>query len=727
MSQRAQWTSRFALTAVMAGLAVVGYLLLWTTFMVYDDEGYVLYSLRTFSEHGHLYDRVYTQYGPFFFQFLRVLHTFGLEFTNAGARGLTLVCWLSTAGFCAALVWRETRGSFAATVATLVGVFAHLWRMVAEPSHPGGLIAAFVALAAWSGTNRKWPASFRAIAIGAIGAALVLAKINVGAFLFVSAFGWWALNCPTNGSKLGLRLAIVGLFAALPFILMRPLLSETWVLIFALAIATGSVAILATATGTLYADSTRRNLSLAIVAAALVTVLTLALTVLNGTTLRGLLEGVILGPLRHPTLYTVAFSWRTGTLVLAIVAIPAAAIATRLPHYRRAPFILILRSVLVIAYVLCIAELGPVDGSAFVLGYGLTTAWVFTISTGGDDPSYANRVWLGLLFMLQALHAYPVAGSQIAWGTFLWVPLAALAIHALGTQLKTVTMRRAVALGALAVTTVIFVNHALLGWQRYRGSDELRLRGAEHLRLPESFTSGLRMLAHNSGVHGNLLFSLPGMQSFNLWTNLPPPTTANATHWFNLLSAQQQAEIQQRLESAPRAVLIVQRDIYDLLVRQGVVAQTPLLRWLLANYAPVFNVATYEFWVRKDRSVIPVSAARLYRGAPGAPTRHKVDVVIAEPNSPEIATVELRRFLGDGSATVATWDNQNARFVVTPIASDGRAQAAPAEKRLPFVATGILQLDIYTNVIPDNLSPADAIIYLRDATGQKIAEARLIE
>jgi hypothetical protein len=499
------------------------------------------------------------------------------------------------------------------------------------------------------------------------------------------------------------------------------------VLMFATAIATGGVAIATTAGGKLYADSSRRSLWLAIGAAAFVTMLTLGLTLLNGTTPGELLEGVILGPLRHPTLYTVPFTWRAGTLALAIVAIPASFVVARLPINQRGPLLLILRSLVVIAYVACIAELSPIDGAAFVLGYGLTTAWVFTLSAGDDDPSHASRVWLGLLVVLQALHAYPVAGSQIAWGTFLWVPLAALAMHALGTQLKTAATRTAVATGAIAVTMVVFANHAVLGWQRYRDSDELRLRGAEHLRLPESFASGLRMLAHNSGVHGDMLFSLPGMQSFNVWTNLPSPTTANATHWFNLLSLPQQAEIQHRLESTPRGVLIVQREVYDLLVHQGVVAQTPLLRWLLANYSPLFKVSTYEFWVRKDRAVVPVSAAHLYRGAPGAPTRHKLDVVIAEPNSPEIATIELRRFVGDGSTTITTWDNQNARFLVTPIASDGKAQAAPAEKRLPLMATGILRLDIYTNVVPDNLSPTDAIIYLRDAAGRRIAEARFID
>lgn len=52
-------------SGLAAALGVAGYWLQFTTFMIYDDEGYVLLSLKHFTEHGGLYDRVYTQYGPF--------------------------------------------------------------------------------------------------------------------------------------------------------------------------------------------------------------------------------------------------------------------------------------------------------------------------------------------------------------------------------------------------------------------------------------------------------------------------------------------------------------------------------------------------------------------------------------------------------------------------------------------------------------------------------------
>ena len=91
-----------ALLAVL--LAGIGAGLLWTTLMMYDDEGYVQYSLRTFSEIGGLYENVYSQYGPFYYLWNWLLQAAGLEITHITARFLTLGYWLVAAGASAAIV-----------------------------------------------------------------------------------------------------------------------------------------------------------------------------------------------------------------------------------------------------------------------------------------------------------------------------------------------------------------------------------------------------------------------------------------------------------------------------------------------------------------------------------------------------------------------------------------------------------------------------------------------
>src|SRR3954469_9397773 len=174
----------FALLGAVLLVAAAG--LLFSTFMMYDDEGYVLYSLQAFADVGGLYEKVYSQYGPFFFIFHEALHRVGFEFTNNGARLLTLFNWLATSGLCGAITWRLTR-STAATIFAIGGVFLHLWTLISEPSHPGGFIVFCLALVGWLGTRWSHQPRRVAVAAGIIGAALFLTKINVGVFLLAGA------------------------------------------------------------------------------------------------------------------------------------------------------------------------------------------------------------------------------------------------------------------------------------------------------------------------------------------------------------------------------------------------------------------------------------------------------------------------------------------------------------------------------------------------------------
>jgi hypothetical protein len=127
------------------------------------------------------------------------------------------------------------------------------------------------------------------------------------------------------------------------------------------------------------------------------------------------------------------------------------------------------------------------------------------------------------------MHAYPVAGTQIAWGTFLWIPLAAAGLHDACEFLrreKRGFAAKACRLGnsALILLSLLAISRfALLGWDRHRSGEPLDLPGARDLILPEDFTSALRILTANASLHGDMLFSIPGMFSLNLWSGLPAP------------------------------------------------------------------------------------------------------------------------------------------------------------------------------------------------------------
>lgn len=720
--------------AVLATLLVVAAgSLLFSTFMLYDDEGYVLFSLKTFAEGGGLYERVYSQYGPFFFLFNQVLHFGGLDFTNIGGRLLTLFCWLAAAGFSAAAVFRVTR-SAAATVFTMGGVFLHLWPMISEPSHPGGLIVFATAAMGWCGVH--WSAQPRklAVASGLIGGALLLTKINVGVFLIAGVGAWWLLHATFSFPSTRVRNSlIVVALTLLPAALMRSQFHQSWVVIFALvAGAAGAGTALAAARG---ATPITRWVDLPWFAGAFCAIvgLTCAGVLAQGTSWHGLLDGVVLGPLRHPQAYTAYVRWRDGTLWLAFGSLAFAVWAVTRPSLTTLRVVAVGRLIVVGVFYVVLSLTLPLNTHAFAMSFALSSIWWFVFPLGGDQASQPARAWLALLLVPQALHAFPVAGSQISWGTFLWIPLAAIGVSDATRLLAPLAapryrQRLVTSFAAMLILTLI-ANcgyYAWLGVKRIRTSDSLGLPGASLIRVPESFSTTLRVLAQNASAHADLLFSLPGLHSFHLWTDVPPPTTMNATHWFTLLPLKEQEAIRTRLEAAPRACLIVQRNVYDFLVRSGIATESPLTVWLKANYEPAFTIETYEFWVRKGRAIAKLGTATVREGEAGTQPRYQVSVVLAATALTNVASIDLIRFDGDTTVKIRSWDAKDTALTITPLNSAGQAAGAPRPVTFPFSASGLMRIDLFTDQFPTPFPVGFGALDLRDADGQRLAEARFL-
>ncbi len=720
-----------ALLAIL--LAGIGAGLLWTTLMMYDDEGYVQYSLRAFAAIGGLYEKVFSQYGPFFYFWNWVLQAVGIEITHTTARLLTLGYWLAAAGGSALIVARLTR-SAVATAATLAGVFLHLWPMISEPLHPGGPICALVTLVAWLGINERFSANQRTAWIGAAGAALVLTKINVGIFLLAGAGAWWLLSAAPMATSWRWRLAVTGLLVLLPLVVMQRLFTEEWVRIFALV----SVA---TIVATVLAIPARHERPVPM--SALWWGLPAGLTVATGTALYivgtgtswgALLEGVVLGPLRHPTAYAAMVKWRFGAAALAIISLILIAWLARQPVERRLPWVAGIRILFTTAYLLCWSRILPLDMHAFALSYGLSALPWFVLPVRAPDPTAGARGWLALLVVMQALHAFPVAGSQISWGTFLWLPLAALGTHDALQILAGRWSRWAQGTRRHLVPAAVV---GLVGWNVFtyaqmvdywlKDSEALALPGAASLQLPAGFTSTVRILTENAAVHADPLFSLPGMLSFHAWSGVPAPTSVNTTHWFTLLSPKQQEAIRARLAAAPRAGLIVQRNVYDFLQATHVATESPLTTWLHANFTRAFSLETYEFWVRNGRTIAALSTATLRENESGASPRYKIDAVLARSDLRDITQIVLVQFDGGPAAVRQSWDAQNARIRIVPLNSAGAPRGPAHDATWPFSAPELVRIELYTDAVPADIRPGISALHFHEATGRIVAEARFVD
>lgn len=714
-------------------LGVAGYLLLFTSFKTYDDEGYVLISLAHFAHGGRLYGEVYSQYGPFFFWWNDAWHRlFGFAFTNTTGRFVTLVYWLGAALLVARLVARQTRATAWALLA-LAATFSQLWQMTAEPMHPGGLIVFLVALGAWAGGECLGHGRVRTLAavVGAIGAALALTKINLGVFFFAGAGAWLWLNSTKPGRR---RLApwfVGAALALLPWALMKSLLGEAWVIEFAVVIACASLGTMLAAlpsTRGWFSDTGWRWLVGTALAVAL---LVAGLTLARGTTLRELADGIVLGPLRHPGAFSFAVNWRPGALLLAVVSLAACTVVHLRGWGERTEFVTVAIFVRLILLALAIGSWFawlPLNCVSLALSYGLSLVWLLVIPLGRDAAALeASRVraWLGLLAVLQALHAYPVGGSQLGWGTFLWAPLLVLAsaeaVARIGQRARVASWLAVAAAFGLASA------FAFTGWQRWHTSEPLRLPGADELHLPDLMSARLRAFTLNATVHADTLFSLPGIFSFNLWSGRPTPTSADITHWFNLLSPAQQRAIESRLAADPRAMVVVERDLVRFIRAGGIPVEGPLHDYLVRDFAPALSAGNYELWCKRGRTIARLSTAHLYVRE-GATEKYQLDVTVFTPPGARIASVEWFD-CSDEEHTRSRFvlDATNCRLEVTPLLPNGHPGGPTTAAPLPATVPQFARLAFISNAPLAALPRRAGVLRLRDSDGALVAEAIFID
>jgi len=732
------------LVATATVLTLAATLMMFSAFMFYDDEGYVLTSLRNFAAHGGLYREVYSQYGPFIYVFYGLLQALGLELTHTAGRIITLIMWSGAALACAALVGRGT-ASLAARLAVLTSVFVFLWIMVSEPTHPGGLIAGLVALLAWLG--HRWIDSGRtlpwAILVGAGTAALLLTKINIGVFVAASAFAWCALHHENNSVRRWAPPLLMVVAVLFPFALMRSLLGTPWVLTYALVFAGSATASLGAAALGAGPRISWRALRSGAFAALVVMALIIGVVIARGSTPRDILEGVLLGPLRHPSNFSLNFPWPAGTRVAALGSPLLFAVAWWLR--RRAwpgldSAISVLRLAAAVALAVTIARFPTISPDNLVFSFAAPCLWVFLWPIAGEGAAALGaRRWVGLLFVGQFLHAFPVPGSQIAWGTFLALPIAALgawpaAKHLAAGWPDAARLGRA---ARIVLVSAVLVYAVFTGWrlvrvgQRYEVGRNLNLPGAESIRLPENATALFQILTANAAAHGDLLFSEPGMFSFNLWSGLPTPTLTNVTHWFSLLSADQQQAIIRALEAHPRACVIIHREHIEFLTKRGLRPSGPLHDYIAANFKPAFVLDNFEFCVRVGRRIAPLHLAEVYdrsaqgAGAASGPENTLLKFIVTLPPGRTLAQAEIVPMNAPAGIDPLVLNRHSARLEATRVNLRGEAIAKPAAQSWPFTPPGLTQVLVYFDRGNRRFPSDTTLVVLRDSAGEVLTLLRI--
>jgi hypothetical protein len=629
LTKARRWLTRPELRIVLgvlgfAAVTLVTYLIahyrVYIGFFFYDDEGYMLTALKSFIHHGSLYDDVFTQYGPFYYEFWGGgFSLFGIDVTHDAGRAATMGAWV-VASLLVGLSTARMTASFLLGIAAQMLVFETLITLTNEPMHPGGLICLLLgAILAIACAVRARPSPGAMGLLGGAIAALVLVKINVGVFALAAVVLAAVVSYPYLRRLRWLRPLVEVGFVALPVALLSSKLGEEWARHYAAHVAIAALGIVVVLRTQFPGRRDAEELAW-FVAGLGVTALVICLTVIaTGTSFNGLLEGVVSQPLHQGDVFTIPLQLTNRGYVLDLVALVGA-----LGYWygsRRASGPLgngwlvaaSLLSILVGAWMgLSVAGRGlffsPVNLTDFRLSM-LGFAWVALVpfSERPADGSFA-RLLVPPLAVTQALHAFPVAGSQINWAAFLLIPTAAICVaggvrglaRGLGERRR---IGLAVAVTAAAVCMSLYLVDSMLtkplrnyrAW--YQASVSLDLPGASRLRVGPLEAPDYQRVTAAIDANCPALVMLPGMNSFYLWAEQDPPTGQNATAWPTLFDDQRERRVVKTVRTIPGLCLLRYTGLAEGW-SGGPVPEGPLVRYLGEGFKPVLRVKEYELLQR---------------------------------------------------------------------------------------------------------------------------------
>ncbi len=574
---------------------------MFTGFHAYDDEGYFLITLRDYLGGQPLLNPAAPVNGPFFTETMGGLfRLLGLVPDHDSGRYVTLGTWLITSVIAGLTAYRLTRSLWLGLSAQLV-MFHVLGALTTEPMSPSGLVSLLlVSLVAVASFRSARPRATAAV-IGAIVGALCLTKINVGGFAAFAVIFAWAGSIASRWRRVLLPASGLAIIL-LPPVLMAPLLSQGWVWEFAAGVALSGVVVamsaLTLASRLVVPASSLWFAGGGVVLVAACTVIAL----IGGSNLGDWWNGLVVVSLRIPRLFTWPLQVNLGFDVWA-AAILAAALATS--FLSRLP-VAVAGATRVAAGLFTLLAALLLPSSIFVLA--LPLAWIASAapSREEDDPvgGYC-RLLLPALAVLEALQAYPVAGTELSLAAVSIVPVGAVILGDGIRQLQGAGLRVPARRAAWAVPAALLVNVqvlllvAYLAAAGFFAAAPLGLPGAGSVRLPGEDASQLRDLVAAIDRDCSEFITLPGMNSLYLWTGQKPPTDVRSEIWMITLDDASQQSLVQQLEGMPRLCVVRNQKVIDFWTHGAAVPDRPLIRFVGTSFAAGGTFGDYDLLIRK--------------------------------------------------------------------------------------------------------------------------------
>ena len=512
---------------LLVGTLLVSFPIIMSTQAPYDDEGYVMMTLRTFGEGQPLYSCTHTQYGPAYYFLTESIHsTLGLPLSQNGVRLKTIALWCIATVLCYAILLRLNVAEPLRFITTLL-FHMHLDKLSLEPGHPQEWVLVLSMLAIWfvSGSSKgKWGMAASCVAM------VGMIKLNCGAVLAI------------------------------------PLLAEAYV---------------ATRSGMFPTNDLResvptrdtRAVLFVVSAGAIVATVIVLLTVMAGTSWSALIWGLVGQHRRFTTefYHTIPIE-RTGVLFATL------SILLCLPRFRESRDHIALGlgiTVFVVAAFMTLGDcwrplvhgLEPRGAGSWLVIVGPALApWLWMQQRERIHPS---TVFILCLICLAPAMAFPTPGTQLSLATvFAWIAIAIILNKSLQPQATNATsmprarhacVPRAQYVWEAALTIALT---AVVPWCRWAGNEPLIGQGVSLMRLEPAVAKRENVITRAivDSKAKFLVFDGHNHNRFFFRTGLRPLTASNPTFWPRMLSVEEQSRIIEQIQTCNSLCVVIPPD-----------------------------------------------------------------------------------------------------------------------------------------------------------------------
>jgi hypothetical protein len=328
-----------------------------------------------------------------------------------------------------------------------------------------------------------------------------------------------------------------------------------------------------------------------------------AIALVGGSNLGDWWNGLVVVPLRIPSLFTWPLQINPGFDLWA-AATAALAFGTR---YMTKLSVAGAGAARVAAGLFILLSALLLPSSTFVLA--LPLAWIASVGPSPEEDDQVgsySRLLLPALAVLEALQAYPFAGTELSLAAVSVVPVGAIILGDGVRQLQATGLRRPERLAAWAAPAAVLVNVPALLLVAYLGASvafftgtPLGLPGADAVRVPPEQASHLRDLVAAIERDCSEFITLPGMNSLYLWTRQKQPADVRSQIWMLTFDGTRQQSLVDQLQGMPRLCAVKNQRLIDFWTQGRSVPDRPLVRFIDASFAADGTFGDYELLIRK--------------------------------------------------------------------------------------------------------------------------------